>query len=313
MWPRETTRLLVVGAVLLIVAMLLSVTLVLARTGPASIGAPSSVPTTISFQGSVLSNGQPFSGTGRLKFTIVGSNGSTAYWSNDGTGLTTTPFAPNSSVVLTVTDGLFNVLLGDTTQAGMSQPLSADVFATSGRRLRVWFDDGVNGFQQLSPDAPLASVPFAFNADTLDGLDSSAFVPMAGLNALVASAGYITRTLADKLYPAQPSNIFVVAPAGGAFTSIQAALNSITNASALNPYLIEVAPGVYTGSIVMKPYIDIQGSGEGVTKITAPGSTVITGSTVAGASNAELRSLTVETRAAKPSLLLFATIRPHLA
>jgi pectin methylesterase-like acyl-CoA thioesterase len=96
------------------------------------------------------------------------------------------------------------------------------------------------------------------------------------------------------LYGAEAANFLVVAPTGGTFTSIQAALNSITNATALNPYLIEVAPGVYSESIVMKPYVDIQGSGQGVTKITAHGSTVISSSTVAGAGNAEIRSLTIE-------------------
>jgi len=33
-------------------------------------------------------------------------------------------------------------------------------------KLRVWFSDGVNGFQQLSPDRPFASVPYAFSAGT---------------------------------------------------------------------------------------------------------------------------------------------------
>ena len=33
-------------------------------------------------------------------------------------------------------------------------------------KLRVWFSDGVNGFQQLSPDRPFASVPYAFNSES---------------------------------------------------------------------------------------------------------------------------------------------------
>ena len=36
----------------------------------------------------------------------------------------------------------------------------------SDAKLRVWFSDGVNGFQQLSPDRPFASVPYAFSAGT---------------------------------------------------------------------------------------------------------------------------------------------------
>jgi hypothetical protein len=34
----------------------------------------------------------------------------------------------------------------------------------SDSKLRVWFSDGVNGFQQLTPDRPFASVPYAFSA-----------------------------------------------------------------------------------------------------------------------------------------------------
>ena len=43
--------------------------------------------------------------------------------------------------------------------------INPQVFAQySDAKLRVWFSDGVNGFQQLSPDRPFASVPYAFSA-----------------------------------------------------------------------------------------------------------------------------------------------------
>ena len=45
--------------------------------------------------------------------------------------------------------------------------INPEVFAQhSDAKLRVWFSDGVNGFQQLSPDRPFASVPYAFSAGT---------------------------------------------------------------------------------------------------------------------------------------------------
>ena len=44
----------------------------------------------------------------------------------------------------------------------------------------------------------------------------------------------------------------------------------------------------------MEPYVDIQGAGEGVTKITYGGSGTWNLGTVIGADNAELRFLTVE-------------------
>ncbi len=56
-----------------------------------------------------------------------------------------------------------------------------------------------------------------------------------------------------------------LARSGGDFTSIQAAPNSITPATSLNPRLIVVAPRIYSDSIALKPYVDIQGSGEGLT------------------------------------------------
>jgi hypothetical protein len=95
--------------------------------------------------------------------------------------------------------------------------------------------------------------------------------------------------------------IFVAPKPGDAPATAGAALlgtvNGITDNSADNPYLIKVGPGVYdlgTSSLQMKEYVDIEGSGENTTKITG----MVTGwppnGTINGASNAELRFLTVE-------------------
>jgi pectin methylesterase-like acyl-CoA thioesterase len=88
--------------------------------------------------------------------------------------------------------------------------------------------------------------------------------------------------------------VLVVTKSGGQYNSVTAALNSINDNSATNRYLVYVAPGVYTETVTMKQYVDIEGAGELTTKITQIGSgSSITG-TVIGASNAELRFLTVE-------------------
>ncbi|MCH8541708.1 MAG: tail fiber domain-containing protein [Opitutales bacterium] len=82
-------------------------------------------------------------------------------WSNDGT---TGNNIPVDAVALPVSDGIFSVALGDIGLGGMSEPISTSAFAELPVFLRVWFDDGQEGFQLLSPDQPLASVPYAFSA-----------------------------------------------------------------------------------------------------------------------------------------------------
>src|SRR5438477_9044318 len=69
----------------------------------------------------------------------------------------------------------------------------------------------------------------------------------------------------------QYSNVIVVARSGGDFNSVQQALNSIQDNSPTNRYLVWVAPGTYTetGTVLMKPYVDIEGAGEGPTKIVS--------------------------------------------
>jgi len=89
------------------------------------------------------------------------------------------------------------------------------------------------------------------------------------------------------------ANVVIVAKGGGDFTSIQAALDSIDDASASNPYLIWVAPGIYNEQVIMKSYVDIRGAGELVTEISYTGHVDPYSGTVEGADNAELSYLSV--------------------
>ena len=116
---------------------------------------------------------------------------------------------------------------------------------------------------------------------------------------LTAGTGLImTNNVISSTVP-QPQNVIWVAKSGGDYTSIQAALDSISDNSATNPYLVMVAPGVYTEQVTMKEYVDIQGAGEGTTIIQYTGSntgpwTDSSSATVIGVDNAELRLLTVQ-------------------
>jgi hypothetical protein len=80
-------------------------------------------------------------------------------------------------------------------------------------------------------------------------------------------------------------------------TNLLNAVNGITDASATNPYLVHVEPGVYdlgTGTLSMQPYVDIEGSGQDVTTITSSGTDA---TTVVGTDNAEIRDVTVRATA----------------
>lgn len=78
-------------------------------------------------------------------------------------------------------------------------------------------------------------------------------------------------------------------------TALTNALAGISSPSSTNRWLLKIEPGIYqmTGnSLLMRPWVDIEGSGIEQTTIRMMNSS--TTPTIAGASNAELRMLTVE-------------------
>jgi hypothetical protein len=66
-----------------------------------------------------------------------------------------------------------------------------------------------------------------------------------------------------------PENVVTVAKGGGDYTSVQTAIDSITDATENNPYLVWVASGVYSETVTMKPHVHLQGAGQEVTVITS--------------------------------------------
>ena len=106
--------------------------------------------------------GVPFNGDGFLKFAFVNPAGNVTYWSNDGTSANGSE--PSGSVSVKIRGGLYSILLGNTAIEGMGA-IDPSIFQQySDIHIRVWFNDGERGFQQLLPDHPFSSVPYALSA-----------------------------------------------------------------------------------------------------------------------------------------------------
>ena len=132
------------------------------------------VPQVLNHQGRIAVAGVNFNGDGQFKFALVNANGSTTYWSNDGSS--SAGSQPTSHVTLLVTKGLYSVLLGDTTLTNMTA-LPSSALDHEDVRLRIWFSDGSSrGFQLITPDQRLAATPYALlaaQATSATGFDGS--------------------------------------------------------------------------------------------------------------------------------------------
>src|SRR6185369_5850466 len=96
-----------------------------------------------------------------------------------------------------------------------------------------------------------------------------------------------------------PARLVVVAKSGGDYTSPIAAVNSITDASANNPYLVKVMPGVYdlgNASLQMKPYVYLEGSGDSsvITSTVANADGQCFVGTVNMANNSTVRNISIK-------------------
>ncbi len=98
----------------------------------------------LNYQGRVAVNGVNFDGQGLFRFAIHNEPGA-VLWSNSGLDVSSIPTDP---VSLTVTKGLFSVLLGDTGIANMGVIPDGTFNGEEILFLRVWFDDDVGGRQR---------------------------------------------------------------------------------------------------------------------------------------------------------------------
>lgn len=105
------------------------------------------------------------------------------YWSNDGTSVAGSE--PAVAVSAAVANGLFTMVLGDTSVANMAA-IGAVLFTQPNLQLRIWFNDGANGFAVLSPVQSLTPTPYAAFANTANKLSGT--ITSANISGIYGSA-----------------------------------------------------------------------------------------------------------------------------
>ena len=194
------------------------------------------VPQVLNHQGRVSVGGKNFDGSGQFKFALVDGEGTTSFWSNDGTS--NEGGEPTNPVTLAVTKGLYSVLLGDDTLDNMTViPVSA--LDNGGVRLRVWFSDGSNGFQQFSPDQRLAATPYAIQAVEATGFSGSLAGDVTGTQGATAISA---STVTGKLLTGYVSS-------AGTISSSDSILNAIKKLNGNDALKADLNNPTFTGTV----------------------------------------------------------------
>lgn len=155
------------------------------------------VPEMINYQGFITTQGEPYTGNGLFKFAILGADGETILWTNDGNQ----PNPPVLFVQAEVREGLYSLLLGSGTMA----PIPAAIFREDGRYFRIWFNDGLSGWELLSPDQSFASIGYAMQAADVYGQDiNPRRVMIAGFGEIIDAQGHWVGDPSGLLGPSGP-------------------------------------------------------------------------------------------------------------
>ncbi|UCG22683.1 MAG: hypothetical protein JSW55_10905 [Chloroflexota bacterium] len=227
-------------AALIALALIAALAALVLAAGPSLTGsrsADAAAPGLVSYQGYLSDEeGAPLEGPVDLLFELYSSisNGSPV-WAETQSGVS-------------LTDGYFHILLGS------SNPLTTTHFADPERWLEVTVDDGSGAV--VLPRQRLASAPYALQADSARQATSAlqaASAPWPGLSDVPTG-------FADDNDGVEYEHVIAVAKSGGDFTSIQAAIDSIADASVTNRYLVWVGPGRYDEQVTLKPYVYLQGA-----------------------------------------------------
>jgi len=92
----------------------------------------------------------------------------------------------------------------------------------------------------------------------------------------------------------QQANTVTVQPGGKTFSTINDALNSITDAKLHKQYVVQIGPDTYNEVVKCKPWVYLSGAGVAQTTITAPGAKdQISMGTIRAASNSAIQNISV--------------------
>ena len=114
---------------------------------------------TLPHMGRVISNGKPFEGEGSFWFALINDANQTV-WNHEGSA-----DIPNQALKISVQNGFYQIGLGDQGIPGMSPLDPSLLLQWPNLKLRIWFDDGINGIHKLGQDQPLEKAPYSIASD----------------------------------------------------------------------------------------------------------------------------------------------------
>ena len=129
----------------------------------------------------------------------------------------------------------------------------------------------------VTTETTLQNVPIAVDGTIQGAVESAALAQQAEIQQAAALA-----------------NTATVFPGGAQFPTIQSAINSIQNAGPSKVYIVVVGPGTYNEMVTLKPYVAVQGAGQGQTTISAAAQSSQGAGTLTAASNSMVADLVVQ-------------------
>ncbi|MDD2786421.1 MAG: hypothetical protein PHS79_06100, partial [Patescibacteria group bacterium] len=148
---------------------------------------------TVNYQGRLLTTGGTSvpDGTYQMEFRLyTAASGGSHLWSASTTDAT--PTGSVAAIDITVTNGLFSVLLGDEGNGQVAFP--EDIFNNDGLYLGVT----IGADSEMTPRKRLSAVPYAYNSETLQGQYASHTVANTGGSLFALNLGSTDAAVANR-------------------------------------------------------------------------------------------------------------------